>query len=126
MSDNTFIKAENDPNRVDERFQLDFPSRMNDGRQLADYRSSCLYNLAEQDMTTYQYRLYLKHNTDQIMQNYRNMNDYISNPNWEQDKCKSCSDRMIASAYLPTTCSSFNKNDVNIDSGVGDYFVNNH
>ena len=75
MSTNLFVSAENDNERLDPRFRLDFPSRMSDGRQLSDYRSSCLYNLPEQDMTTYQYRLFLKHNSDQIAQNYKNINE---------------------------------------------------
>ena len=33
MSSNVFVSAEMDENRMDSRFQLDFPSKMNDGRQ---------------------------------------------------------------------------------------------
>ena len=88
MSTNIFVTAENDNERLDPKFRLDFPSRMSDGRQLSDYRSSCLYNLPEQDMTTYQYRLFLKHNADEIKNNYININDFISNPGWEDSKCK--------------------------------------
>ena len=127
MSDNTFLQAENDPMRVNPRFRLDFPSKMNDGRQLSDYRSSCLYNLPEQNMTTYQYRLFLKHNTDSIINNYNNINSFISNPEWNPDKCTSCSDGMIASAYLPVSCEGDKCiTDINKTAGVGDYFVNNH
>lgn len=127
MSDNSFIQPENDPMRVDPRFRLDFPSRMNDGRQLSDYRSSCLYNLLEQNMTTYQYRLFLKHNADEIMNNYHNINDFISNPEWNPQKCISCSDGMIAAAYLPVSCNGEQCiTDINKTAGVGDYFVNNH
>lgn len=127
MSSNVFVTAENDKERLDPRFRLDFPSKMSDGRQLSDYRSSCLYNLPEQDMTTYQYRLFLKHNTDKIMNNYNNINDFISNPAWNDQKCKSCSDYQISSSYLPLTCDK-NECTTQIDktAGVGDYFVDNH
>ena len=127
MSDNKFIQAESDPMRVNSRFRLDFPSRMNDARQLTDYRSSCLYNLPEKDMTTYQYRLFLKHNTDEIIGNYGNINSFISNPNWNPEKCTTCSDGMVAAAYLPVSCEGEQCiTDINKHAGVGDYFVNNH
>jgi hypothetical protein len=127
MSTNIFINAENDNQRLDERFRLDFPTRMNDGRQLTDYRSSCLYNLAEQDMTTYQYRLFLKHNSDKIAQNYSTINNYISNPGWEDTNCKTCSDYSISSSYLPLTCDGNDcLSQIDKSAGVGDYFVNNH
>ena len=127
MSDNTFVQAESDPMRVDPRFRLDFPSKMNDGRQLSDYRSSCLYNLPEQDMTTYQYRQYLKHNALDIMKNYNNVNDFISNPSWDDNKCKSCSDYSISASYLPLTCKDNTcMSQIDKTAGVGDYFVDNH
>ena len=127
MSSNVFVTADKDSQRLDPRFRLDFPSKMSDGRQLSDYRSSCLYNLPEQDMTTYQYRLFLKHNADSIAENYKNINDFISNPGWEESKCKSCSDYQISPSYLSLTC---NKNEcitqINKTAGVGDYYVDNH
>ena len=127
MSDNTFLQAESDPMRVDERFRLDFPSKMSDGRQLTDYRSNCLINLMEKNMTTYQYRLFLKHNTDEIMNNYMNINTFINNPNWNPEKCTTCSDTMIAASYLPFSCNGEQCiTDINKTAGVGDYFVNNH
>ena len=127
MSTNLFVTAENDNERLNPRFRLDFPSRMSDGRQLSDYRSSCLYNLPEQDMTTYQYRLFLKHNADQIAQNYKTINDFISNPGWEDSKCKTCSDYQISSSYLPLTCSGNDcTSTIDKEAGVGDYFVDNH
>ena len=127
MSDNIFVKAEDDPMRVNSRFRLDFPSKMNDGRQLSDYRSSCLLNLPEQNMTTYKYRLFLKHNADEFMNNNRNINDYISNPNWNSDKCTTCSDGMITASYLPLTCEGENCiTSINKEAGVGEYFVNNY
>ena len=127
MSTNIFVTAENDNERLNPRFRLDFPSRMSDGRQLSDYRSSCLYNLPEQDMTTYQYRLFLKQHADEIMNNYTTINDFISNPEWNNNKCKTCSDYEISSSYLPLTCSK-NECITSIDkhAGVGDYYVDNH
>ena len=127
MSTNIFVTAENDNERLNPRFRLDFPSRMSDGRQLSDYRSSCLYNLPEQDMTTYQYRLFLKHNANDIMNNYTTINDFISNPEWNNNKCKTCSDYQISSSYLPLTCSGNECiTSIDKDAGVGDYYVDNH
>ena len=127
MSTNIFVTAENDNERLNPRFRLDFPSRMSDGRQLSDYRSSCLYNLPEQDMTTYQYRLFLKHNANDIMNNYTTINDFISNPEWNNNKCKTCSDYQISSSYLPLTCSGNECiTSIDKDAGVGDYYVDNN
>ena len=126
MSTNIFVTAENDNKRLNPRFRLDFPSRMSDGRQLSDFRSSCLYNLPEQEMTTYQYRLFLKHDTDRIKNNYTTINDFISNPQWDNNKCKTCSDYQISPSYLPLTCSGNECiTSIDKDAGVGDYYVEN-
>ena len=127
MSNNVFIQAEDDPMRVDPRFRLDFPGKMNDGRQLTDYRSICLSNLREKNMTTYQYRLFLKHNADEIMSNYNNINTFINNPNWNPEKCTTCSDSMVASSFLPFSCENEDCiTRINPNANAGDYFVNNH
>ena len=126
MSSNKFINADEDTNRLEDKFQLDFPGHMNDGRQLTDYRSSGLYNLPEKQMSTYKYRLYLKHNADKLMNNYRVINDFISNPDWDDSKCKTCSDYQIAPSYLALTCTNDCITKINKRSGVGDYFVNNN
>ena len=125
MSSNIFINAEQDNNRLDSKFQLNFPGRMNDGRQLSDYRSSGLYNSPEKQMSTYDYRLYLKRNATKFINNYNIINDFISNPNWDDSKCKTCSDYQIVPSYLALTCND-NCTEFNKTAGVGDYFVNNN
>jgi|TARA_B110001469_G_scaffold105784_1_gene105297 hypothetical protein len=103
-----------------DNFHLDFPARMADGRQFTDYRPSCLLNLPEKNMTTFQYRQYLTHNANKIMGNYNDINKAITG-------CKVCSDYEIVPAYLAVEC---NKNtctrSINDKSGVGMYFVNNN
>jgi len=120
-------------NRVDTeyeynpKFALDFPARMNDARQLTDYRSSCNINLPEQDMTTYQYRQYLKHNATKIMKNYTDINEFVSNPQWTDDKCKMCSDYDIVKPDLPLVCEGSQCiSSINESAGVGIYYVNNN
>ena len=118
MSDNTFNA--NDTPKKDGNHPLDFPTRMNDGRQFTDFRSSCYYNLPEQDMTTYKYRQFLKHNAEKIIKNNQVISNYIS-------VCSTCSDNEIASSYLGLTCTGEEcKTKINDHSGVGDYYVDNH
>ncbi len=126
MSSNKFINADEDTNRLQDRFQLDFPGHMNDGRQLTDYRSSGLYNLPEKQMSTYKYRLFLKHNADKFINNYNTINDFISNPNWDDNKCKTCSDYQISPSYLPLICDNNCTTEINKRAGVGDYYVDNN
>lgn len=64
-----------------------FPARMHDGRYFTDYKSNCYMNELQKNMSTYEYRQYLKENAEKIMKNnsdkYSNIcrNDYsIVNP----------------------------------------------
>jgi hypothetical protein len=103
-----------------DNFHLDFPARMADGRQFTDYRSNCLLNLPERNMTTYQYRQYLTANAEKIMNNYTTINNYITG-------CKECSDYEIVPAYLAVNCNKETcTRDINNQSGVGIYYVNNN
>ena len=120
MSDNIFVKATNDENRTTDNFHLNFPARMSDGRQFTDYRSSCYVNLPEQDMTTYQYRQFLKHNGEKIRNNFIDINKAVTG-------CKDCSDYEIVPAYLALTCNDKEcTRSINNESGVGIYFVDNN
>ena len=120
MSDNIIIKETNRENRATDNFHLDFPARMSDGRQFTDYRSSCYVNLPEQDMTTYQYRLFLKHNAEKIMNNFQTINEYVSG-------CDKCSDYEIVQPYLALTCDGKDCiRSINDHAGVGIYYVDNN
>jgi len=114
------MSAITDGNVLDPRFVLDFPTRMNDGRQFTDFRSSCYTNLPEQSMSTYQYRQYLKHNAEKIMSNSIGINESLST-------CSQCSDYDIVKPDLPLTCNAndcFTQIDKNV--GGGAYFVDNN
>jgi len=53
--------------KVTDNVELDFPARMNDGRQFTDYRPNCyLNNELGQNMGSWQYRTYLTRNATQI------------------------------------------------------------
>ena len=120
MSDNMVIKDTTRENRATDNFFLDFPARMSDGRQFTDYRSSCYINLPEQDMTTYQYRQFLKHNGNKIRQNFININEAVA-------RCGTCSDYEIVKPDLALTCNEDECiREINDEAGVGIYFVNNN
>ena len=54
-------------NKVTDNVELDFPARMNDGRQFTDYRPNCyLNNEMGQNMGSWQYRYYLTNNAESI------------------------------------------------------------
>ena len=120
MSDNLIVKETGRENRTTDNFHLDFPARMSDGRQFTDYRSSCYVNLPEQKMTTYQYRLFLKHNAEKIMNNFETINEHVSG-------CDVCSDYDIVQPYLALTCDGEScTRQINDHAGVGIYFKNNN
>ena len=120
MSTNVFVRDKTADSKVTDNFHLDFPARMSDGRQFTDYRSTCYLNIPEQKMTTYQYRQFLKHNAEKIMENFENINETISG-------CSNCSDYEIVPSYLGLTCDGEQcKREINADSGVGIYFKNNN
>jgi len=53
--------------KVTDNVELDFPARMNDGRQFTDYRPNCyLNNQLGQNMGSWQYRYYLTNNAAEI------------------------------------------------------------
>lgn len=53
--------------KVMDNVELDFPARMNDGRQFTDYRPNCyLNNDLGQNMGSWQYRTYLTRNANEI------------------------------------------------------------
>ena len=120
MSDNMIINETGRENRATDNFHLDFPARMADGRQFTDYRSSCYVNLPEQSMTTYQYRQFLKHNAEKIMNNFETINEHVSG-------CDVCSDYDIVQPQLALTCDGEScTRSINDKAGVGIYYVDNN
>jgi hypothetical protein len=120
MSENMITKETDINNRANDNFHLDFPARMSDGRQFTDYRSSCYINLPEQNMTTFQYRQFLKHNAEKIMDNFQKINEGISG-------CSTCSDYEIVQPSLALTCDGESCNrQINDRAGVGIYYVDNN
>ena len=105
---------------VSDNFHLDFPAIMSDGRQFTDFRSSCAINSPEKNMTTYEYRQFLKHNAVKIMNNMENIQGYVA-------ECKTCSDYSIVEPSLGLTCNSSNCNSQIIDdNGIGLYIDYNN
>ena len=120
MSTNVFVRDKTADSKVTDNFHLDFPARMSDGRQFTDYRSSCYVNLPEQKMTTYQYRQFLKHNAEKIMNNFETINEHVSG-------CDVCSDYDIVQPYLALTCDGEQCiREINDHAGVGIYFKDNN
>ena len=120
MSENMITKKTDINNRANDNFHLDFPARMSDGRQFTDYRSSCYINLPEQNMTTFQYRQFLKHNAEKIMNNFETINEHVSG-------CDVCSDYDIVQPYLALTCNGEQcTRQINDHAGVGIYYKDNN
>ena len=120
MSTNVFVRDKTADSKVTDNFHLDFPARMSDGRQFTDYRSTCYVNLPEQDMSTYQYRQFLKHNAEKIMENFENISEHVNG-------CDVCSDYDIVQPYLALTCNGEQcTRQINYHAGVGIYFKNNN
>ena len=71
-------------NKVSDNVELDFPARMNDGRQFTDYRPNCYINSElGQNMGSWQYRQYLTRNAESLIkQNTSKMEENTS--------CKKC------------------------------------
>jgi len=112
MSNNN---VENNNAIISDNFHLDFPAVMSDGRQFTDFRSSCLMNSPEKNMSTFEYRQYLTKNAVEIMGNMQNIQGYVA-------KCKTCSDYSIVEPSLALTCNSSNCTSQILDnSGVGMY-----
>ena len=120
MSTNVFVRDKTADSKVTDNFHLDFPARMSDGRQFTDYRSTCYVNLPEQGMSTYQYRQFLKHNAEKIMNNFETINEHVSG-------CDVCSDYEIVQPYLALTCNGEEcTRKINDHAGVGIYFKENN
>jgi hypothetical protein len=105
---------------VSDNFHLDFPAIMSDGRQFTDFRSSCFMNSPERNMSTFEYREYLKNNAVKIMTNMENIQGYVA-------ECKTCSDYSIVEPSLALTCNSSNcTSNIMNDNGIGLYINYNN
>ena len=71
-------------------------------------------------MTTYQYRQFLKHNAEKIMNNFETINEHVSG-------CDVCSDYDIVQPQLALTCDGEScTRSINDRAGVGIYYVDNN
>jgi hypothetical protein len=83
--------------RATDNYWMDFPAKMQDGRGLTDWKSSCIMNEKSLSMDTYTYRNYLTNNALGIMKN----NTKIIN---ELGGCGKCSDYSVIPPYLSLDC----------------------
>jgi hypothetical protein len=75
--------------KVTDNYYTDFPARMSDGRFITDYSPNCQQNSKiQQNMTSWQYSLYLKRNSNSIM-------NIISDENNKKYGCNNCNDPSI-------------------------------
>lgn len=75
--------------KVPDNFYKDFPARMSDGRFITDYHPNCSMNLsAQKNMSSWQYKLFLTRNTNNIM-------GAIKDYNHSRYGCENCNDPSI-------------------------------
>ena len=75
--------------KVTDNFYKDFPARMSDGRFITDYYPNCAMNLsAQKNMSSWQYKLFLTRNTNNIM-------NAIKGYNHQRYGCDNCNDPSI-------------------------------
>tara|TARA_B110000305_G_C19083609_1_gene467397 strand:- start:77 stop:394 length:318 start_codon:yes stop_codon:yes gene_type:complete len=61
--------------KITDNYHTEFPARMSDGRFITDYTPNCQHNLAIQNnMTSWQYRVYLTRYSSTIMDNIDTLN----------------------------------------------------
>ena len=84
--------------KVSDNVELDFPARMNDGRQFTDYGPNCKMNFAiTGDTGSWSERQYLIHNAEQIHKQM--MDDVI-----QHTACTKCSDDTVLPVKTSVTC----------------------
>ena len=75
--------------KVPDNFHKDFPARMSDGRFITDYYPNCAMNLsAQKNMSSWQYKLFLTRNTNNVM-------NAIKDYNHTRYGCNNCNDPSI-------------------------------
>tara|TARA_B100000963_G_C22498048_1_gene612416 strand:+ start:419 stop:751 length:333 start_codon:yes stop_codon:yes gene_type:complete len=85
-------------NKVTDNVELDFPARMNDGRQFTDYRPNCyLNNEMGQNMGSWQYRYFLTTNANKIMEKNIQMME-------NNTKCTKCTGAPIPDVRTVLDC----------------------
>ena len=84
-------------NRATDNYWMDFPAKMQDGRGLTDWKSSCIMNEKSLGMDSFTYRNHLTRNGLHIMKN----NTKIIN---ELGGCGKCSDYSVIPPYLAVKC----------------------
>ena len=84
--------------KVTDNVELDFPARMNDGRQFTDYSPNCHMNFAVTgDRGSWSERQYLIHNAEQI---HHQMMEMVE----QQTACTKCSDNTVLPVKTSVTC----------------------
>lgn len=101
--------------KVSNNKYFDCPARMDDGRQFTDYRSSDYVNnvirMSSGTMSSYDYRQYLIHNADKIMQENRSHAK-------EKNNCSPCNSQPVPflrecnSTLVNTECNVLNKDGI--------------
>ena len=100
--------------KIPDNYYSDFPARMSDGRFITDYTPNCQHNLAIQNnMTSWQYRVYLTRYANQIMDNVNTLNNKFYG-------CESCDPNVAALPKYENQCTSQGCNISQVNpSGVG-------
>ena len=84
--------------KVTDNVELDFPARMNDGRQFTDYSPNCQMNFhIAGDQGSWSERQYLIHNAEQIHQQM--VSDMEA-----QTACTKCPDNTVLPVKTSVTC----------------------
>tara|TARA_B110000977_G_C11054061_1_gene483422 strand:+ start:1280 stop:1600 length:321 start_codon:yes stop_codon:yes gene_type:complete len=86
-------------NKVTDNFELDFPARMNDGRQFTDYRQNCLMNNnTTMKETSWLFRQELINNADNYLNSFENIQE-------QNSKCNTCKDNTVLNIQNYQQCS---------------------
>ena len=88
--------------KVTDNVELDFPARMNDGRQFTDYRPNCyMNNELGQNMGSWQYRHYLTNNAAEI-------HDKFMKEEEQKNACTTCTGAPIPDVKTVVDCTHQN------------------
>ena len=100
--------------KTSDNVNLDFPSRMADGRIFTDYRPNCVMNSAlAQGKDSFEYRYYLtnsgnaieKQKLDELQRELECPNEFIFDfikdiqQDWDPDSCKSKTEKLLKNQY---------------------------
>jgi len=86
-------------NKVSDNMELDFPARMNDGRQFTDYRPNCIMN----NNTVMSATSWLTR--QELINNAENYIDNINKAVQKENSCTTCSDNTVLNINNYKKCS---------------------